>query len=183
MFNMPKLVKHKRQFVFFLDDISNMINLDNRTDISIVRANCENVRDAITFRCSSQIEVFRNFIHEGQYGAYAYMNSKVVGHVWAEVCRKDFCKAEGYIKLNRDEALIHDCNVSEEYRGKGIYPAMLAFLLRLLFREKVARVLIDTEVNNFASVSGIEKVGFKLLGVGTYIFIKENLVYSKLHQA
>ena len=85
----------------------------------------------------------------------------------------------GYIKISQNEALIHYCNVSESHRGKNIYPAMLAALCQRLFSEvKVRRVLIDTEVDNKASLRGIANVGFKPLGKGTYIQFRGWLIYK-----
>lgn len=58
---------------------------------------------------------------------------------------------------------------------------MLAFLCNRLFdKAGVKRILIDTEINNYPSLKGISKVGFKPLGTGTYIQLLGKLIFKQV---
>ena len=128
----------------------------------------------------AEAKAFRRFLQEGQYGIYAKLNEKVVGHAWAKACTENHCIVNGYMDISEGEALIHFCNVSECERGGNTYPAMLITLCRRLFCEaQVSRVIIDTEADNHASLRGIVKVGFKLFGMGTYFQFCGRLLFKR----
>ena len=172
------LFKVRRQQIFFFDNPNDIKDIAAMADIKLTEVTFDNVKHVMDFRSEEQVTNFLKLLKEGQYGIYAWIDSKVVGHAWAKVCKKRSCRVNGYMDISRDEALIHYCNVSKSYRRENIYPAMLATLCQRLFPEaKVLRVLIDTEVDNKASLRGIAKVGFKSLGKGTYIQFGGKLIY------
>lgn len=173
------MFKVRRQQVFFLANPKDINAISVVADIKFMEITFDNVEHVTDFRCEEHAAAFLRFLEEGQYGIYAWIDSKVVGHAWAKVSKKRRCKVNGYIKISQNEALIHYCNVSKSHRGKNIYPAMLAALCLRLFSEvKVRCVLIDTEVDNKAALRGIAKVGFKPLGKGTYIQFGGRLIYK-----
>ena len=69
-----------------------------------------------------------------------------------------------HLALGRGKATILGCFTVQSERGKGVYPAALAAQLRLLKAQGVARVFINTEERNAASLRGIQKAGFRQLG-------------------
>lgn len=173
------MFKLRRQQVFFLDTPNDINAVSVVADIKLSKITFDNVEHVKDFRSEEHAATFLRFLEEEQYGIYAGIDSKVVGHAWAKVCKKRRCKVNGYIIISQNEALIHYCNVSESHRGKNIYPVMLAALCQRLFSEvKVRRVLIDTEVDNKAALRGITKVGFKPLGKGTYIQFGGRSIYK-----
>jgi len=176
------IFKIRRQQIFFLDDPNDINTVSTMVNIKLTEVTFDNVEHVTDFRSKEHAAKFYGFLEEGQYGIYAWIDSQVVGHAWAEVCRKCRCRVSGYMDISQNEAFIHYCNVSKSYRGKNIYPAMLAVLCQKLFSKvKIQRVLIDTEVNNKASLRGIAKVGFKPLGEGIYIQVRGRLIYKYEH--
>lgn len=173
------MFKIMRKQIFFLDNLNAINVVVVKKDIELTEITFDNVEHVTDFRSEEYAVAFGRCLEEGQYGIYAWIDSKVVGHALASVCRKYHCLINGYMKIYRDEALIRVCNVKESQRGNNIYPAMLAALCQRLFsKAKVRRVLIDTEVDNKASLRGIAKVGFKPLGKGTYIQFLGKLIYK-----
>lgn len=173
------IVKIRRQKIFFIDNPNDISTILLNANIRLTNISYDNVEHIKDFRSDKHITTFSKFLEDGQYGIYAWIDSKVVGHAWAKVCTKDSDKVNGYMDIFRDEALIHFCRVSENYRGKNIFPAMLETLcLRLFSEAKIWRVLIDTEVDNTASLRGINKVGFKPLGKGTYVQFRGRLIHK-----
>lgn len=62
-------------------------------------------------------------------------------------------------------AYIHDCYVAPEYRGRGVYPRMLADTIKKVHDERgCARFTIAADPGNHASQRGILKAGFTLAG-------------------
>jgi len=165
--------------VFVLTNAEGIVPVSARVPITISRITSDNVERVQDFRNEVHVGTFHRHLDEGQYGVYAWLGSRVVGHAWAKVCHEPSCRVNGYMDLSHGEALIHFCNVREDHRGKNIYPAMLASLCKRLFSEaNVSRVLIDTEVRNKASSRGIAKVGFQSLGTGLYVQFGGRLVFN-----
>jgi len=174
------LIKKRDQYVFYLDHPSAIVTITPKTHIVITDVTRNNVDQVIDFREEQIKDTFNKFLDEQQYGIYAYLDSQVVGHAWAKICKEDHCKVNGYLEIQFAEALIHFCKVKVEQRGQNIYPMMLAALCGRLFdRANVRRILIDTEIDNIPSQRGIIKAGFKPLGKGTYLQIYKHLVYEK----
>ena len=171
----------RRQAVYELRTPAEIAPQETRISAAIELVTHENVRDAADFRPQAVAETFRRFLDEGQVGYFARHEGRVIGHAWAELCRATRCKGCGYMPLERDDALIHYCSVSEDFRGNNVYPAMLTALSRSLFSDHgIRRVVIDTEIDNHASMRGIEKTGFKRIGTGTYVELLQRLVYARL---
>jgi len=170
-------VRHQR--IFYLDDANDIVSVDAKVGIDIQEVTFANVESITDFRTREHVATFRRYLEEGQYGIYAWLDSKVVGHAWATVCKSSHCRVNGYMDIYQGEAFIHYCSVSKNQRGQGIYPSMLVALCQRLFSQaKVKRVLIDAEIDNIASLHGIAKVGFKPLGTGTYVQFREYLLFK-----
>lgn len=173
------LFKVRRTLVFYLGDPGDIIPINSKAKISISGVSFDNVEHITDFRSEKHEAMFRKYLEEGECGVYAWLDSKVVGHVWAKVCKRSRCRIKGYMDISQSEAMIHFANVSEEQRGKNIHPSMLVALCRYLFsEEKVNRILIEMEVDNRAALRGPIKVGFKLLCTGTYVKFRGRLLFK-----
>ena len=174
-----RMFKIRRQKLFFLTNPNDINAVTAKKKINLIDVTFDNVDCVRDFRGETQVKTFHGFLKEGQYGVYVKFNEKVIGHAWAKICKKHRCRVNGYMDISKDEAFIHYCNVSDCHRGNNIYPNMLTVLCRRLFYEaKVSCVIIDTAVDNYASLRGIAKVGFKPLGVGTYFLFRGRLVFK-----
>ena len=173
------MFKVRRQRVFYISNPNNVTTVDTKAAIAITEVTFDNVGRVVDFRSEGYARAFHRFLEEGQYGVYAWLESKVVGHAWAKICGSCHCRVNGYMDIRQNEALIHFCNVREDQRGQNIYPAMLAILCQRLFAEaNVSRVLIDTELDNKASLRGIVKAGFNPLGTGLYVQFLGHLIFK-----
>ena len=57
---------------------------------------------------------------------------------------------------------IGPCQTSEKFRGRGIYKIVLINVCNYLLRNGVKKALINCRSNNYSSINGILKAGFKL---------------------
>ena len=64
------------------------------------------------------------------------------------------------VKLKPDEAHIAAAYTSSEFRGQGIYPMILQYMVRYAISEGKKRIYIAAAPKNIASCKGIEKAGF-----------------------
>ncbi len=102
-------------------------------------------------------------------GYMAFYGEKIAGYAW--ITYKEFYMDElNYAyPLREDEFFIYDCFVSPEFRGRGIYPAMLQAILRD-YRVEGAyrRACIGVSSANRGSRRGVIKAGFREYSRITY---------------
>ena len=73
-------------------------------------------------------------------------------------------------QTSKNRYYIFHCHTFKEYRGNSIYPYMLAVISKEIFNKNRESVIyISTSLNNIASQRGIEKAGFKKLGIIKYL--------------
>lgn len=97
------------------------------------------------------------------------VGGKVVSFGW--VTYRD--RTVGPIRLvpAQARAFLFDFYTLEGYRGRGLYTALLLAIRCVLGREKVTECIINVNVRNTASVSGIEKAGFLPVAEIAYLTI------------
>lgn len=89
-----------------------------------------------------------------------YQDEGIIQHIsW--VYYKD--NPNRLIRLYEDDAEIKYCLTFEEYRGRGIYPQVLKYIVDDLCRKGFKRVFICVRSDNMQSIRGIQKAGFKYL--------------------
>jgi hypothetical protein len=175
------MIRIRRQRIFYLDAPNDIITVSNKADIKISKVTSDNVERVVDFRAIEHAGTSRKYLTEGQYGIYAWLGAKVVGHAWAKLCTKPHFMVNRYFDLKQGEAFIHYCNVDEDHRGQDVFPLMLACLCHRLFDEaKAKRIIIDTEVDNEPSLRGIAKVGFKPLGSGIYVQFLGRRIFKRV---
>jgi len=68
--------------------------------------------------------------------------------------------------MKKNDLEIGPCWTDADYRGQGIYPTVLRYILST-FKGQFRKFFIFTDEDNIASQKGIIKAGFKLVGKGT----------------
>lgn len=97
----------------------------------------------------------------GQQCFIALHDDKVAGYAWVAATDLYLEEIACTYRVASGEIFIYDCFVEPEYRGCGIYPAMLAYVLAHAARnEQLTCATIAAAAENFASIRGIVKAGF-----------------------
>lgn len=59
----------------------------------------------------------------------------------------------------------------KEYRGRGLYPALLLSMRQILSEEGASEFIIDVNTRNTASTRGVEKAGFEAIAEITFLSV------------
>jgi len=97
-------------------------------------------------------------IYDGVKDCFVYKKKGVIGHISWVYYRED---PNRLINLSDDEAEIKYCLTLPEFRGRGIYPAVLKKIQSYLKDGGIRRAFICVERGNTPSIRGIEKAGFR----------------------
>ena len=99
-------------------------------------------------------EFCRNLTH-GE-GVFLFCGEEIVGYGWL---KKKRCK-DPFYKIGENVAYLSSFFVEESWRGKGLYPAMISFLIENA--PEYDRFYISAYSTNKSSIRGLLKVGFSL---------------------
>lgn len=92
---------------------------------------------------------------------------EIVTYGWVTFDEEDIGELGLKARLRSGEAYIWDCATPPAYRGKRLYPALLAHVLGVLAAEGISRAWLGTDADNIPSQKGVALVGFQpVLDVG-----------------
>jgi len=134
---------------------------------AVTPSDVDRVRD---FRDENVAAEFRRLLAAGDRGVYAWMDGRVVAHLFAAACAGPRRRLWGGVDLVRGDALFVWGNVREDLRGRGILQAMIRELVRVLHREAgTRRVLGDPPADLPASIRAHVNCGFRVVGELGYV--------------
>lgn len=166
--------------VFSIESPNEILSVKSIDGLSFSRITKENVTRVLDFREEGHLKNFKIFLNQREYGIFAILNEKVVGHAWAIYSEKNDFPVSSFVTLTKGECVIDFTNVDPVYRGKNIYPAMMAELSRELFEKyKPKRIIGDIDVYNISALKGIVKSGYKHLGYISYVKIFNYVILKK----
>jgi GNAT superfamily N-acetyltransferase len=90
----------------------------------------------------------------------AWVEGQVVAYGWLSFEHEDIGELNLRMKLLPGEAYIWDCATLPAFRGKGLYSALLVYILGNLRAQNICRVWIGADYDNLASQKGIARAGF-----------------------
>lgn len=88
--------------IFSINCPDNIVFVTPKVKVEIINVTFDNVELVNDFRDKSHASNFRKLIEEGQYGIYAKLNGKVIGHAWAKVCKRGHCLVNGYMIIGKN---------------------------------------------------------------------------------
>jgi hypothetical protein len=128
--------------------------------IPIALDNYFRVRD---FRSEDRVSEYEGKITRKEIGFFAQCDGKMVGSIWATWNRTQApTVARGHVRLEPNEALIHDIVTGENSRGMGVGPFMVGRIASALLGEYgVSKIIIDVNVKNHSSLRMMQKAGLQ----------------------
>jgi len=91
----------------------------------------------------------------------AWDGDRIAAYGWASRGRECVGELERAFQMAPDEAYIWDCMTLPEYRGRGLYSALLAYILVELRDAGVRRTWIGASLDNRPSIKGFMNAGFQ----------------------
>lgn len=156
------------------------VSITANDDCEFVPITTSNVHLLHPLRNRAMADKYVQFAAEGKWGVAALHHGQFVGHAWASESGNSAATLNGYLKAHANCALIHDCFVDPDFRGRSIFQRMIAHLsVEVLAADRQARIFIDTDIGNDASRHGIIKTGFRELGRTTYLFVGRKVIWRR----
>jgi ribosomal protein S18 acetylase RimI-like enzyme len=115
---------------------------------------------AVAMGLPNSAEAARRFTSERRCYV-AWDGDRVVAYGWVSQGSECVGELERAFHMTPDEAYIWDCVTLPEYRGRGLYSALLAHMLAELREVGVRRTWIGASLDNQASIKGFMKAGFQ----------------------
>ena len=144
-----------------------MLNLDEATPIVVPRVHAEFrhitmdlVPALCTIRGYDTSPEFRQRFETGRHCYGAWVEGQPAAFGWVSYEDEAIGELNLRIKLLPGEVYIWDCATAPQFRGNGLYGALLAYLLEELREQKICRVWIGADLNNVASQKWIARAGF-----------------------
>lgn len=91
----------------------------------------------------------------------AWAADQAVAYGWVSFQYEDIGELNLRIRLLPGEAYIWDCATLPAFREKGLYSALLGYILRQLHAQTLCRVWIGADYDNIASQKGMARAGFQ----------------------
>ncbi|HEY6540743.1 MAG TPA: GNAT family N-acetyltransferase [Ktedonobacteraceae bacterium] len=96
-----------------------------------------------------------------------FHGDEIVTYGWVTFDEESIGELGLTARMRKAESYIWDCATPPAYRGKRLYPALLAHILSALSTEGISRAWLGTDADNIPSQKGVALVGFQpILNVG-----------------
>lgn len=102
-----------------------------------------------------------NWLAGGEQVFPVFHEGKLAHYTWAHFNSRTFNRFD----IASDEVYLGPCFTGDACRGQSIYPRVLQWVCREMGRRGLRRALISVARDNLASIRGIEKAGFRFVGL------------------
>jgi ribosomal protein S18 acetylase RimI-like enzyme len=99
----------------------------------------------------------------------AWDGTQIASYGWVSQGRESVGEMERTFHMQSGEAYIWDCVTLPQYRGRGLYSALLGSMLAELRGAGVGRVWIGASLDNQPSIKGFARAGFQPVIEMTYL--------------
>lgn len=132
-----------------------------KTPAIICRVTNDNINDALVYEPMIKVNTFRQFLEQGDWGYYAYIDDQWVHRIWVTFGPKTETQWYHFavFKINHNDAFIKWGETSSEARGRSVFPAVLNQVAKDL-KDKTKNIYTSTNADNKAAYRGMLKAGF-----------------------
>lgn len=121
---------------------------------------------AQAMQMEDQSPIIRRF-EQGKRCYAAFHNDEIVTYGWVTFDEEGIGELGLTARMRKGECYIWDCGTPPAYRGKRLYPALLAHILTVLATEGIRSAWLGTDADNISSRKGVALVGFQpIIDVG-----------------
>ncbi len=117
-------------------------------------------------RIEDRAPILRRF-EQGKRCYAGFHGDEIVNYGWVTFDEEAIGELGLTAQMRTGESYIWDCATPPAYRGKRLYPALLAHILSTLSAEGISRAWLGTDADNIPSQKGVALVGFQpIIDVG-----------------
>jgi GNAT superfamily N-acetyltransferase len=121
---------------------------------------------ATAMRAEDPTPILRRF-EQGKRCYAGFHDDEIVTYGWVTFDEEAIGELGLTARMRKGECYIWDCGTPPAYRGKRLYPALLAHILTELAAEGIKRAWLGTDADNIPSQKGVALVGFQpIIDVG-----------------
>lgn len=156
-------------WLFKLDEPANAgaFSVTPAIPVTFRRISPENIPSlAQVMRMEDPSPIIRRF-DQGKHCYAAFHGDEIVTYGWVTFDEEGIGELGLTARMRKGECYIWDCGTPPAYRGKRLYPALLAHILTELPAEGISRAWLGTDADNIPSQKGVALVGFQpIIDVG-----------------
>ena len=144
-----------------------MLNLDEATPIVPLRVHAEFRRVTLdlvpalvsTMGRDASTEILKRF-ERGCRCYAAWVDDTLAAYGWVSFEDEHIGELNLRIKLLPGEVYVWDCATAPDYRGQGLYSALLSYIISELHAQSLCRAWIGADLDNTFSQLGLARAGF-----------------------
>lgn len=156
---MKKLIKNYDMYLYKVDREQFVSHLHNLPDnITLVYAD-EEVLTAV----SGTKKYWKCNLKKGSECIFALDGQKIVGHIWL----KKKGARDIFYRFGKGVAYFSEAYVDDNYRGKGIFPAMISQII--LSHPEYNEFYTSIYTHNVSSINGAKKIGFEIVKTLSFV--------------
>lgn len=156
-------------WLFKLDELTpaHVFSVTPAIPVTFRRIGPESIHSlARAMRVEDQAPIIRRY-EQGKRCYAAFHGDEIVTYGWVTFDEESIGELGLTARMRRGECYIWDCGTPPAYRGKRLYPALLAHILTTLSAEGTTRAWLGTDADNIPSQKGVALVGFQpIIDVG-----------------
>jgi GNAT superfamily N-acetyltransferase len=104
---------------------------------------------------------FQRRFHQGKQCYSAWIDNRLAAYGWVSFDVEYVGELDLILTLLPGEAYIWDCVTVPDFRRKGLFTALLGYMVEALRQEHIERIWIGADLSNQPSQHGIDRAGFQ----------------------
>lgn len=170
-----EMIFSKAELIVFKND-PQQITRSAMNDLRIEHVNTfEKLPERFVTR-GRQLQEYKSRFERGHQACVGMIANMPVHISWIAIksLRVDEIKAE--VSFGEDVCCIYDVETKNEYRGQGIYPVVIDYIIQWWLNSGGATIFIYIDRSNQSSIQGIRKSGMIEVGQMEAIFLFKSIV-------
>lgn len=124
-------------------------------------------------------EIYQDRFQQNHLACVAFRQNVPLHLSWIAFNQLRVDEIKALMKLSSNLCCIYNSETISNYRGQGIYQAVLRYISRWWLDNKEKKVLIYVQPNNASSLAGIRKTNFEYAGEITATILMNKIVFCR----
>jgi len=150
--------------IYIIKGINDFKVIEPKIKCAFIPITLDNHHRVQEFREERRVEQYKEKLLNNEIGYFAEHNGKIIGSIWATINKTQVPRVVQTFKtIKKNEALVHDIVVSNDFRGMRIGPFMESSIFTKIFNiYEVSALITDANIRNHASLRMHSMVGARI---------------------